>query len=57
MKDIIDVIDQNHSISYEQSFSFSVECTKLIANGKKEDEEKARQIVIHILNAWKRIPK
>lgn len=56
-KDIINMIDKNRKISYEQSFSVSMECTKLLANGKEQDEAKVRQIVIHILDAWERIPK
>lgn len=56
-KDIINMIDKNRKISYEQSFSASMECTKLLANGKEQDEAKVRQIVIHILDAWERVPK
>ncbi|RKJ51386.1 DEAD/DEAH box helicase [bacterium 1XD42-8] len=56
-KDIINMIDKNRKISYEQSFSVSMECTKLLANGKEQDEAKVRQAVIHILDAWERIPK
>lgn len=57
MEDIIKMVDKNQEISYEQSFSSSMKCAKLLASGKEEDEVKVRQIVIHVLNAWERIPK
>lgn len=56
-KDIIKMIDKTRKVSYEQSFSASMECTRLLANGQEQDEAKVRQIVIHILDAWERIPK
>lgn len=56
VEDIIEILDEIQNISYEQSFSFSLECARLLANGKKEDEIRVRQIVIHVLNAWGKIP-
>ena len=53
---IIELIDKSKKISYEQSFSLAVECSKFLASGKEEDEAKARQMIIHILDAWTIIP-
>lgn len=57
MEDIIKIVDNNEKISYEQSFLFSLECSRLLVSKREEDKLKVRQIVIHILNVWDRIPK
>lgn len=56
-KQIIELIDKSRNISYEQSFLQAVECTKLLATGKEQDEAKVRRIAIHILDAWEKISK
>lgn len=57
MEDIIKIVDNNEKISYEQSFLFSLEYSRLLVSKREEDKLKVRQIVIHILNVWDRIPK
>ena len=57
MNDLMKIIDDNQSISYDQSFSLSIKCARLLANNNEHDEMLARQIAIHILNSWDRIPE
>ena len=57
MNDLMKIIDDNQSITYDQSFSLSIKCARLLANNNEHDEMLARQIAIHILNSWDRIPE
>jgi hypothetical protein len=54
--DIIDIIDSTDSLTYDQSFDFALQCSKLLL-GSNSEKDLARRIVIHILNKWNMVPK
>lgn len=57
MENIINVLETKKIITYEESFSMALYCAKLLAQTDEKDYDKARKIIIHVLNQLRKIPK
>jgi hypothetical protein len=55
IKSVISFISDSENISYEESFDLSRYCSLLLSS--KETEKNGRDIIIRVLDAWKKIPK
>ena len=57
MDKILEFIELQDTISYNQSFDLALKCSRLIASGTEEELVMARKIIIRVLDELKKIPK
>ena len=57
MEKILEFIELQDTISYNQNFELALKCSRLIVNGTENDLVMARRIIIRVLDELKKIPK
>lgn len=55
MENIFSNIDSCQRLSYNESFDLASKCSYLLSLNKEIEEEKARRVIIHILNNWNKL--
>jgi len=57
MDNIIEILEKQDKITYDQSFEMAVECSRLILSSSEEDLVLARKVIIRVLDVINKIPK